>query len=125
MSISAEGSVNGKKLGRKRDFPEPKKRWAKRLSVALRSTKLMPSSTQSPSICWNAGACDGSNGSLRYALPGISTRIGGGYFWSVRVWTGDVCVRRTTSSDRKTVSCASRAGWFAGKFSDPKLYQCD
>ena len=65
MSISADGSVNGKKLGRNRDLPEPKKRCANRLSVALRSTKLMPSSTHSPSTCMNAGACEGSKGSLR------------------------------------------------------------
>src|SRR5690348_850084 len=64
-SISAEGSVNGKKLGRKRVGRRPKKRFANRVRVAFRSTKLMPSSTQSPSICSNAGACDGSKKSRR------------------------------------------------------------
>ena len=50
-SISADGSVNGKNDGRKRVRVAPKKRSAKRFSVDFRSTKLMPSSTQRPSIC--------------------------------------------------------------------------
>ena len=45
-SISADGSVNGKNDGRKRVRDAPKKRSANRFSVALRSTKLMPSSTR-------------------------------------------------------------------------------
>jgi hypothetical protein len=64
-SISADGSVNGKKLGRKRVRVAPKKRAAKCVSVALRSTKLTPSSTESPSICANIGACDASKKSRR------------------------------------------------------------
>ena len=65
-SISAEGSVNGKKEGRNRTLVVGEKnRWAKWVSVALRSTKVMPSSTASPSICAKAGACDASKGSRR------------------------------------------------------------
>src|SRR5947208_15653601 len=52
-SISAEGSVKGKKLGLKRVGRRPKILLAKRVSIALRSTKLIPSSTHSPSICSN------------------------------------------------------------------------
>jgi len=65
-STSADGSVNGKNDGRKRTFtPAAKKRRAKKVIAALRSTKLMPSSTHSPSICVNTGACEASNGSRR------------------------------------------------------------
>ena len=65
-SISADGSVNGKKHGRKRVcVVGAKKRCAKWISVALRSTKEIPSSTASPSICANTGACDASKGSRR------------------------------------------------------------
>src|SRR5439155_1434846 len=46
--------------------------------VALKSTNVIPSSTASPSICWNTGACEASNGSRRYTCPGITTRMGGG-----------------------------------------------
>ena len=42
-----------------------KNRWAKWVSVALRSTNEMPSSTARPSICAKAGACDASKASLR------------------------------------------------------------
>src|SRR5690349_24500366 len=82
-SISADGSVNGKKLGRNLVFVFPKKRFAKFTSVAFRSTKLIPSSTESPSICVNIGACDASKKSRRYALPGARIRIGGLYDCSV------------------------------------------
>ncbi len=65
-SISADGSVNGKNEGRKRTAVDgEKKRRAKCVSVALRSTNDTPSSMASPSICSKAGACDGSNASLR------------------------------------------------------------
>src|SRR4029079_18276617 len=47
-SISADGSVNGKNDGRNRVLDAPKNSSANRLSVALRSTKLTPSSTDSP-----------------------------------------------------------------------------
>ena len=49
-SISAEGSVNGKNDGRNRVLVVgPKNRCAKWISVALRSTNEIPSSTASPS----------------------------------------------------------------------------
>ena len=65
-SISADGSVNGKNDGRNRVFVVgPKNRWAKWISVALRSTNEIPSSTASASICEKAGECEGSNASLR------------------------------------------------------------
>ena len=99
-SISADGSVNGKYDGRNRVRDAPKKRSANRLRIDLRSTKLMPSSTHRPSICANAGACDASKKSRRYTVPGMSTRIGGGYDWSVRICTGEVCVRSTPPPSR-------------------------
>src|SRR5213596_3556470 len=68
-SISAEGSVKGKNDGRNRTRVSAlKKRRAKVASVALKSTKLIPSSTARPSICSNTGECDASNGSRRVAL---------------------------------------------------------
>src|SRR5258708_24606786 len=121
-SISADGSVNGKKLGRKRDLTAPKNRRANRFNVAFKSTKLIPSSTQRPSIWANAGACDASKKSRRYTVPGIRTRIGGGYFCKVRTWTGEVWGRHSTSSSRDSVSWASRAGWFGGKFNASNFY---
>src|SRR5207245_9993279 len=88
-SISAEGSVKGKNDGRKRTgVSAAKKRRAKVASVALKSTKLIPSSTASPSICSNTGECDASNGSRRYAKPGLTTRTGGGGRSCVRLGTG-------------------------------------
>ena len=99
-SISADGSVNGKKLGRKRVAVSPKKRFAKFASVALRSTKEMPSSTAIPSICANIGACEASKKSRRKTFPGAMMRIGGGYDCSVRICTGDVCVRRSPPRSR-------------------------
>src|SRR5256885_7358754 len=53
-SISADGSVNGKNDGRNRTrVSAVKKRRAKEARVALKSTKLIPSSTARPSICSN------------------------------------------------------------------------
>src|SRR5213075_631265 len=78
-SISAEGSVNGKYDGRNLTLVVGEKmRRANVASVALKSTNVMPSSTAKPSICSNTGECDASNGSRRYARPGITTRTGGG-----------------------------------------------
>ena len=55
-STSAEGSVKGKKEGRKRTCAAgPQKRRANSASVAFRSTNVADSSTTSPSICANAG----------------------------------------------------------------------
>ena len=65
-SISADGSVKGKNDGRNRvRVLGEKNRWAKWISVALRSTNEIPSSTASPSIWLNAGECDASKASLR------------------------------------------------------------
>jgi hypothetical protein len=48
-STSADGSVKGKKEGRKRvRVSAPKKRRANSAMVALKSTKVIPSSTASP-----------------------------------------------------------------------------
>jgi hypothetical protein len=56
-SISALGSVKGKKPGRKRTrVLRPKKRRANSARVALNSRKSIPSSTARPSICMNAAA---------------------------------------------------------------------
>ncbi len=55
-STSAEGSVNGKKLGRKRTATRSEKSARRNVSrVALRWPKVIPSSTSSPSIWWNIG----------------------------------------------------------------------
>ena len=71
--------MNGKNEGRNRIFVDGEKnRRAKWISVALRSTNEIPSSTASPSIWEKAGACEASNASLRYTIPGITTRTGGG-----------------------------------------------
>ena len=66
-SISADGSVNGKIRGAEAHLGarRAKNRRAKWSSVALRSTKVIPSSTASPSTCANTGACDASKVSLR------------------------------------------------------------
>ena len=59
----------------------------------------------------------------------MTIRIGGFCASIVRIWTGDVCVRRSSRSRpspppfTKNVSTASRAGWSGGKLSDSKLYQ--
>ena len=56
-STSADGSVNGKNEGRKRVFVSgPKKRRTNSLIVALKSRKVMPSSTASPSSIPRSGA---------------------------------------------------------------------
>ena len=48
--------------------------------------------------------------------------MGGAHRCIVRTWTGDVCVRSSVPGPRYSVSCASIAGWSAGKLSEPKLY---
>ena len=58
--------MNGKNDGRNRVFVVGEKnRRAKWVSVALRSTNEIPSSTASPSIWENAGECEASNASFR------------------------------------------------------------
>lgn len=56
MSTSAEGSVKGKKDGRKRTSSCFSKKARRNSSmVPLRSAKLTPSSTSRPSTWWNIG----------------------------------------------------------------------
>ena len=59
MSISAEGSVNGKNDGRKRTSRSSvsKKRRRKSVYTPFRSAKLMSSSIHRPSTWWNIGEC--------------------------------------------------------------------
>src|SRR6266516_4056446 len=65
-SISADGSVNGKNDGRNRTRVSAVKNLrAKAASVALKSTKVIPSSTARPSSCSKTGECEASNGSRR------------------------------------------------------------
>src|SRR3569833_3241887 len=92
-SISALGSVNGKKLGRKRVFVSPKNLFAKFASVALRTTKEIPSSTAIPSNWANIGACDASKKSRRKTVPGAGILFGGGFVCCVCFCLGVVCVR--------------------------------
>ena len=57
-STSADGSVNGKNDGRNRTcVPGSQNLRANSASVALKSTKLTPSSITSPSTCAKAGVC--------------------------------------------------------------------
>ena len=57
MSTSADGSVKGKKLGRKRTLIfSPKRRLRKYSSVPLRWAKVTPSSTTRPSTWKNIGS---------------------------------------------------------------------
>ncbi len=57
MSTSADGSVNGKKLGRKRTgrSATPKKARQKSMMQPLRWPICVVSSTTSPSTWWNIG----------------------------------------------------------------------
>ncbi len=59
MSISADGSVNGKYDGRKRTCRSSlsKKRRRKSVYTPLRSAKLTFSSIHRPSTWWNIGEC--------------------------------------------------------------------
>ena len=94
MSTSAEGSVNGKKLGRKRILSfSPNSRRRKYSSVPLRWAKVTPSSTTRPSTWKNMGRWVGSGTSRRKTLPGMMIRMGGFCFSMTRIWTGEVCVR--------------------------------
>ena len=65
-SISALGSVNGKKLGRRRIFASsPKIDFTKWSRVPLRCAIVRPLSTARPSNCMNTGRCVASNSSVR------------------------------------------------------------
>src|SRR5436853_246859 len=85
IAISALGSVNGKNDGCSRVFVlEPKNDFMAWSSVPLRSQKVMFVSTHKPSIWWNIGECVASASSLRWTLPGMTIRTGGGCFSIVR-----------------------------------------
>ena len=121
-STSAEGSVKGKKLGRRRiPVSGPKKRWTKAMSVAFRSSKLTFLSTCRPSHCGNIGVWVASS-SRRKTLPGAMIFTGGGPASMVRICTGEVCERRMRPPSTKKVSCMSRAGWSGGVLSASKLF---
>ena len=78
MSISALGSVKGKKLGRKRTSKSSvsKNSRTKAAKVTFRSLKLMFWPSHRPSIWWNMGECVASL-STRYTRPGAITRTSG------------------------------------------------
>ena len=78
MSISALGSVYGKKLGRSRTFTSPNSSRSIASNVPFRSASVMPSPTTSPSNCWNIGVWLRSRLSRRYTRPGTMMRTGGG-----------------------------------------------
>ena len=93
--------------------------------VPLRLAKVSPSSTASPSTWWNMGLCVASTSSRRYTVPGAITYTGGSVVCMVRICTGEVCVRSSTSScsppAMKNVSLSLRAGWPSGVLSAVKL----
>ena len=73
MSNSAEGSVNGKYEGRRRDFTSPPKKALTNSSmVPARSPMEMPRSTTRPSIWLNAGRWVASAVSARKVRPGAT-----------------------------------------------------
>src|SRR4051794_30196328 len=68
---SADGSVNGKNDGSRREFSFfPKYALVNASSVPARSPNVMPRSTASPSIWWKTGEWRASSVSLRYVRPG-------------------------------------------------------
>ncbi len=74
MSISADGSVKGKKLGRSRVFiSAPNSDWTMWSRVPLRSAMVRPSSIASSSTWWKTGVCVASSSSVRYTRPGQIT----------------------------------------------------
>jgi hypothetical protein len=73
ISYSADGSVNGKYAGRRREWMSGPKYAVVNVSIVpARSPNVMPWSTTSPSICWNARVWRASGVSLRYTRPGIT-----------------------------------------------------
>ena len=74
MSNSADGSVNGKYDGRKRDEkPGPKNASVNAWMQPARWANVMPLSTTSPSSWWNTGMCVASGVSRRNTRPGAMT----------------------------------------------------
>ena len=128
MSTSAEGSVKGKKDGRKRIF-------------TLSTSKNALQNSSSTHFRWRdvGRLVDHQPLDLmehrRVGLVGVvpvgaarddhpDRRLPASCM--VRICTGDVCVRSTLRSPfsfgaRKKVSCISRAGWPGGKLSAVKL----
>ena len=73
MSNSADGSVNGKKLGRRRLVKStPKNAWVNFSIVPARSASVMPRSITNPSIWWNTARWVASVVSLRNTRPGMT-----------------------------------------------------
>ena len=73
MSNSADGSVNGKYDGRRRDEnSSPKYALVNASIVPARSAKVMSRSTTSPSIWWNTGMWVASAVSERNTRPGMT-----------------------------------------------------
>ena len=73
-SISALGSVNGKKEGRSRVRDSgPNIARAKASSVPLRWAIVRPRSIAMPSTWWNTGVWVASSSSVRNTLPGHTT----------------------------------------------------
>ncbi len=73
MSNSAEGSVNGKYDGRRRDVKSaPKKALVNASIVPARSPSVMWRSMTRPSIWWKTGMCVASGVSRRKTRPGIT-----------------------------------------------------
>ena len=73
MSNSADGSVNGKYAGRRRDAKSPPKNALVNASIVpARWANVMPRSMTRPSIWWNTGMCVASAVSCRKTRPGIT-----------------------------------------------------
>ena len=91
MSISADGSVNGKYDGRRRIFVSgPNSSRANVSITCLRSVKLTFSSMYKPSIWWKKQCARAVMASFLYTLPGQMTRIGGCWRSITRACTLDV-----------------------------------
>ena len=82
---------------------------------------MIPSSTARPSAWWKVGVCVASGVSRRYTRPSETMYTGGCCASIVRICDGDVSVRRTVSSSRKSVCSGEREGWPSGKLRASKL----
>src|SRR5699024_546137 len=101
ISISTDGSVKGKKLGRKRISRSlPKIAFANVSKVPFKSLIRTSLSTYNPSICVNGCEWVASSLSRRYTLPGQIIRTGPSppNALIVRACTGEVCVLNNSSS---------------------------
>src|SRR5690606_7630099 len=78
ISISADGSVNGKYEGLKRTLvPSPYSSCTKKNRVCFRSAKDTSSSTYNPSTWWKKQCARAEIASFRYTLPGMIALNGG------------------------------------------------